>query len=344
MTHFDAVRSLSSWLMIAITTLAGAVALALGYLLVRAIRRPLLQVQQVAEAIAEGDLERSVDLHGTDEIGRMAGAFARALEYMRHLARAAARVADGDLTTTIEPASERDTLGTAFATLAANMRSMVGEIHDASSSFSTTSQQMAANSDEAGRAVDEITGAVSIVAEGAERQVKMVDVARRSAEQTASQAGEARTAAREGVDAAHDATTAMAAVAEEVRTLAEESQQAAASIAQLIEQIQIGTHRTVQVVEEGARRSDEGVDVVASAREAFERIGTQVENVTNGVAEILEATNQVASVAEETSASSQQVSASTHQTSVSAQHIAASAQELAKTADQLLAAVGRFTL
>src|SRR5207302_3653807 len=41
-------------------------------------------------------------------------------------------------------------------------------------------------------------------------------------------------------------------VAEEVRKLAEESQQAAASIAELIAQIQSETQRTVEVVEQGA--------------------------------------------------------------------------------------------
>src|SRR5207245_1315977 len=48
-----------------------------------------------------------------------------------------------------------------------------------------------------------------------------------------------------------------AVVAEEVRKLAEESQQAAASIAELVAQIQSETQRTVEVVEQGARRTDE---------------------------------------------------------------------------------------
>src|SRR4029077_3609706 len=53
-----------------------------------------------------------------------------------------------------------------------------------------------------------------------------------------------------------------AVVAEEVRKLAEESQGAAGSIAGLIGQIQSDTLNAVTVVEDGARRTEEGVATV----------------------------------------------------------------------------------
>src|SRR5690242_317284 len=63
-----------------------------------------------------------------------------------------------------------------------------------------------------------------------------------------------------------------AVVAEEVRQLAEESQEAASSIAGLIAEIQRETQGTVEVVEDGARRSEDGAAVVAEARDAFAQI------------------------------------------------------------------------
>jgi methyl-accepting chemotaxis protein len=133
-----------------------------------------------------------------------------------------------------------------------------------------------------------------------------------------------------------------AVVAEEVRKLAEESQQAAASIAGLIEEIQGETSRAVEVVQVGTQRSDEGVAIVEEAREAFEQIGTAVGDVTSRIGEIAEAMNEVAAVAEQSSASTEQVSASTEQTSASTEQIAASAQELAQTARELEQLVGAF--
>jgi methyl-accepting chemotaxis protein len=149
-----------------------------------------------------------------------------------------------------------------------------------------------------------------------------------------------------------------AVVAEEVRKLAEESQSAAASIAGLIGEIQGETARAVEVVESGARQTEDGVATVEEAREAFLALGASVQDMNSRVDQIAAAIQQissssqqvqadmaeVAAVAEQSSASSQQVSASTQQTSASTQQIAASAQELARTAEELEKLVGEFTL
>jgi methyl-accepting chemotaxis protein len=149
-----------------------------------------------------------------------------------------------------------------------------------------------------------------------------------------------------------------AVVAEEVRKLAEESQQAAASISTLVEEIQRDTGAAVQNVEAGGAEIEHGVTTVGEAREAFLRIGTSVEDMSGRVEQIASAIDEISqratrmeenmaevvSVAEQSSASTEQVSASTQQTSASTQEIAASAQELAKTAEQLEQLVGQFTL
>ena len=147
-----------------------------------------------------------------------------------------------------------------------------------------------------------------------------------------------------------------AVVAEEVRKLAEESQSAAGDIAGLVEKIQAETGNVVEVVEDGARRTDEGTVVVEQTREAFERIGEAVEDMGSRISEIAasaqqvaaegarmqESIGEIAAVAEQSSASTEQVSASTQQTSASAQEIAASAQELATTAAELERLVSAF--
>jgi methyl-accepting chemotaxis protein len=149
-----------------------------------------------------------------------------------------------------------------------------------------------------------------------------------------------------------------AVVADEVRKLAEESQQAAASIAGLITDIQAETARAVGVVEDGAERTARGTEVVDQARAAFERIGAGVHDMDERVAGIAAAVeaiaaasrrmeedmDEVGAVAEQSSSTSEEVSASTEQTSASTQEIAAAAQELAGTAQELEALVGRFRL
>jgi methyl-accepting chemotaxis protein len=149
-----------------------------------------------------------------------------------------------------------------------------------------------------------------------------------------------------------------AVVADEVRKLAEESQQAAATIAGLIAEIQAETTKAVEVVEDGARRTDGGAATVEQARSSFVTIGESVADMTERVEAIAGAIDriaadaqrvqrdigEVASVAEQSSSASEEVSASTQQTSASTQEVAAAAQELARTAQELEELVGRFTL
>jgi methyl-accepting chemotaxis protein len=149
-----------------------------------------------------------------------------------------------------------------------------------------------------------------------------------------------------------------AVVAEEVRKLAEESQAAAASISELIGEIQAETGRAVDVVEAASRRTEEGVNTVEQAREGFRAIDAAVSDMVARVEQIAGAVGEIAAnadavrgdiaevsaVAEHASAASEQVSASTEQTSASTQEIAASAQELADTAAALERLAERFTL
>ena len=157
---------------------------------------------------------------------------------------------------------------------------------------------------------------------------------------------------------AGDQGRGFAVVADEVRKLAEGSQQAAATIAGLIGEIQQETAHAVAVVERGAARTEDGVTTVLRARESFASIGDAVEDMNARVEQIAAAVEQIAvssqqmqddmlevsAVAEQSSASTEQVSASTQETSASTQEIAASAQELSRTAEELERLVGRFTL
>jgi methyl-accepting chemotaxis protein len=283
----------------------------------------------------------------------------------------------------------------------AELASMIQQISVTSSAVSDASQRVALTSDEAGNAISEVARAFGDVASGAERQVQMVDAAKRSTEETATSAGEARIAAEQGVAAAQEATQAISAVrdssgalvdamgslssrsekiggivdtitgiadqtnllalnaaieaarageqgrgfavvAEEVRKLAEESQSAAKTIAGLINEIQSETSRVVEIVQDGAERTDESTRVVAQARDAFMKIGENVSDMTSRIEQILTATSEVAAVAEQASAATEQVSASTQQTTASTQEIASSAALLARSAEELDVLVTRF--
>jgi methyl-accepting chemotaxis protein len=225
---YSQARSLTLALILAAVVVAAAIAL----LIARGLTHGIAQALVAARGIAEGDVEQHVDIRSKDELGDLGVAFSSMIDYLRRLAADADRIADGDLTVDVQPSSERDRLGSAFARMAQSMRQMIGQVSNVARTMAASSQQMASTSEEAGRAVGEIAQAVTDVATGAERQVQLVEQARRTGEETGEAADQAWSYAEEGVAASAKATEAMQAlrastgdITHAIRELAAKSEQ-----------------------------------------------------------------------------------------------------------------------
>jgi methyl-accepting chemotaxis protein len=258
----------------------------------------------------------------SDEAGRAIGEIAHAVTEVSQGAERQVQMVEHAKTSSDgsrQAAEQAQAVAEAGVTTAEEATTAMRELRSASLEVSETIQHLAAKSGQIGGIVETITGIAG--------QTNLLAL---------NAAIEAARAGEQG--------RGFAVVAEEVRKLAEESQRAAASISDLIAQIQSETQRAVEVVEQGAQRTDESTAKVEATREAFQQIGLSISEMTNRIAEIAAATDEVASVAEQSSASTQQVSASTEQTSASAEEIAASAQELAGTAQHLERLVAQFQI
>jgi methyl-accepting chemotaxis protein len=149
-----------------------------------------------------------------------------------------------------------------------------------------------------------------------------------------------------------------AVVADEVRRLAENAGEAASEIAGLIGEIQSETRTVVEIVADGAARTQEGTGTVELTRDAFERIDAAIEKMHARIGEVAETSrniaagtetlqsdlSEVAGVAERSSAASEQVSAAAQQTTASASEITSSVGQLHGTAEELQGLVSRFRL
>jgi methyl-accepting chemotaxis protein len=200
------------WAIVLFAVAAIAAAATLATVLTRRLARRTHRLLVAAEGIALGELEHDVSTENRDEIGDATRAFGRMITYLRDLADAVTRVADGDLTVEVAPKSERDVLATAVARMVDALRGVISEVSGAATHLSGASEELTATSSETSRAVDEIARAVQNVAGGAERQLGMVERTRDLAAESVQAAGDASDVAARGVGAAEQATGAMAAV------------------------------------------------------------------------------------------------------------------------------------
>src|SRR5436190_12735955 len=200
------------WAVILFALVEVAVATALAVVLTRRIAGSTRKILRAAEGIAQGDLDQDVESTSRDEIGETSRAFQRMVRYLQEMADSVTRVAQGDLTVTVEPKSEHDVLGAAVAEMLEALRAIIAQVTTAATEMSAASQELTATSSETSRAVDEITRAVQEVAAGAERQVLMVQTTRDLAAESASAAEQASNVANEGIGAAEQATDAMGVV------------------------------------------------------------------------------------------------------------------------------------
>ncbi len=97
-------------------------------LFARSVAGRLRRVTLAAQGLARGDLDQQIDVRSRDELGQMAAAFQGMIRHQQRMAAVATTIAAGDLRTDVEPASDRDVLGHAFAGMLSNLRELVSQV------------------------------------------------------------------------------------------------------------------------------------------------------------------------------------------------------------------------
>jgi methyl-accepting chemotaxis protein len=218
----------------------------------RSLVRALHRLTVVARAAAEGDLSKDAHLARRDELGELGRAFVAMGEHQREQVAVAERVAAGDLTTTIVPASERDALGIALRDMTAGLTEVVERLASTSGRLSRSAGELAEGSEQTGRAMSEIARATEDVAVGAEHQVRAVAATSAAAAAMSEAATAGVAGAREATDAAeaaqNTARRGSEVVAEATGAMAEMGQ-ASARVAEAVERLAVKSDRVTGIVE-----------------------------------------------------------------------------------------------
>lgn len=102
------------------------IAMAITFFIAKGITTPILNVAEIVEKVARGDLSQTVKVDSQDEIGKLAGAITSMMWSLNEMANVAGKIAQGDLSVEFEPKSEQDVMGNAMKEMVASLQEMAG--------------------------------------------------------------------------------------------------------------------------------------------------------------------------------------------------------------------------
>jgi len=350
-------------ILLAIVGLGGLLGLGVyAWWLARTITHPINQAVSVAEAIANGELNRPVPTGGRDEAGRLLAAFALMQDSLRTMVSASQRSADDLACAAIEMSTAAQASAaatTAQSEAASGMAAAVEEMSvsiDQVRDHAREARHVAASAGEASRTggavvhstsneMRQVATAVNDAAhsirelENYSREISaIVDVIRDVADQTNLLAlNAAIEAARAG-----EQGRGFAVVADEVRKLAERTSKSTQSIASVIEKVQSGARHAAQEMESGVNRVGTGVDLAQQAGDSIIGIQDGANRVATTVDDIGSALDEQSVAAQEIAQGVERIAHMAEENSVRARQTSVAAERLKSLASDLKGSVARF--
>jgi methyl-accepting chemotaxis protein len=316
----DSLYDSSRTTLVVLIVVSIGVALAAGALVSTSLARSLGDARSLAEAVAGGDLSRTLEKRSDDEVGDLLGHLNQMVGRLRLVAgdvvSAATNVSSGsqELSASAEQMSQGATeQAAATEEASASVEQMAANIRQNAENAAQTeriARQSAQDAKTSGDAVERAVGAMQTIAE---KILIVQEIARQTDLLALNAAVEAARAGEHG--------KGFAVVASEVRKLAERSQAAASEISGLSS----GTVKAAQV-----------------AGQMLDKLVPDIQKTATLVEEISAACREQNIGAEQINQAIQQLDQVTQQNAGAADAMSATSEQLAAQADQMMSVVGFF--
>ena len=365
----------STVVMVVAAVLGVLLAILIGAFITRHISRPIGKMVEAADKLALGDINVNVQSDFKDEIGKLADSFGKMIVNIREQARAAERIAAGDLTVQVDIRSENDLLGmklsemveknneilTNIAVAADQVAAGAKQVSDSSMALSQGATEQASSIEELTASLEEISSQTELNAKNATQANELAGTVKTNAEQGNSRMQEMLKAMEEiNVSSANISKIikvideiafqtnilALNAAVEAARAgqhgkgfavVAEEVRNLAARSADAAKE-------TTDMIEGSIKKAEDGTKIANETATALNKIVDGVAKAATLVSGIAVASNEQSSGIAQINQGIMQVSQVVQTNSATSEESAAASEELASQAALLKDSVNRFKL
>jgi len=323
--------------LVIISIIALIVAGVVAYLFTIRLVRPIQKLNQAVKEVAEGDLTKTIHVHGKDEVAVLSDDFNRTVSHLKHLIEGVTESSNQVMNVTNVVSAGIDRTKDSVNVIGSSIR----QIADGAITQASSSEEIALSMNDMATGVMKIAETSSMVSEAAQEAAGHAETGAAVVEQAVIQIGsigegtaKVGTAIERLNERSHEIEEILsfitevtsqirllslnasieaaragehgrgfAVVAEEVKKLAGQSEESTEQIARLITEIRGDTLNAVQVMDVSRKDVQEGITLIEEVREKFENILHASRNVAEHILE-------VSAASEEMSAGSEQVSAS----------------------------------
>lgn len=333
------------------------------------LSRNVKKVNDLSVDMSNGDLTNELHINSSDEFGVMAANFNKMIGNLRNMIREVAGNSESVSKTSYELSEGASETTKATEHIAAAIQ----EVAEGSKVQTDSSQQIVAAMEEMSSGIQRIASSSVDMLENSSDVIEKAKDGRHSLEKTSTQMQSIHASVSQSAEVvkrlgehsqrigdivkvisdianqtnllalnaaieaarAGEAGKGFAVVAEEVRKLAEESDASGKEIVEIISTIQKDTTLAVDVMENGTKEVQAGMDVVHEANAAFLTILESIQSVDSLIQEVSSSSQQMSAASEEITASVEQLSDIAQNASDNTQNVVASTEEQLATMTDL---------
>ncbi len=341
----QASASRANTVIIVASFIAAIFGLVISVLLTLGITRPLATAVAAADRVAQGDVDVQFAVGRKDEVGDVLTAMQRMIVSTKSKVDAAVRIAGGDLTTAVTPASERDALGSALQTMVAKLSQVIGEVRAGANALSSAATQVSSTSQSLSQGTSEQAASVEETTSSLEQMTASISKNADNSRQLEQSAVKAARDGDESGKAVVETVGAMKAIAEKISIIEEIAYQTnLLALNAAIEAARAGEHgkgfavvatEVRKLAERSQTAAKEIGGLAASSVKVAERSGHLLLELVPAIRKSAETVQEVAAATAEQSSGVSQINRALTGVDQVTQRNASAAEELASTAEEM---------